>query len=224
MTDPAGLRWLPGPRPGARRRRTSRTQHLGRPCLRFGDVNLTPTLPGVVLSDGVVEVDLAVTAERAFHGLIWRVQDAQGFESFFVRPHQVGNPDSIQYTPVNNGISSWQLFHGPASGPPVAFPIGGWFTIRVEFAAPAPRRTSAISPSPCCGWRSSSGRPAAAGSACWSAGPASTSPASRTLRAAGPGRGDIAASRGPSRDPGMASLRSVPEAVVSRLTGCPPTS
>ena len=136
MTDPTGLSvasldpatWgLAGFEP-------SRTQHLGRPCLRFGDVNLTPTLPGVVLSDGVVEVDLAVTAERAFHGLIWRVQDAQGFESFFVRPHQVGNPDSIQYTPVNNGISSWQLFHGPGFWAPVAFPIGVWFTIRVAFA------------------------------------------------------------------------------------------
>jgi hypothetical protein len=51
-----------------------------------------------------------------------------------VRPHQVGSPDSIQYTPVFNGISSWQLYPGPGFWAPVAFPIGDWFRIRVAFA------------------------------------------------------------------------------------------
>ncbi len=72
--------------------------------------------------------------QRSFHGVIWRVQDADGYESFFVRPHQVGNPDAIQYTPVSNGISSWQLYHGDGFWAPIAFPIGPWFTIRVAFA------------------------------------------------------------------------------------------
>lgn len=38
------------------------------------------------------------------------------------------------YTPVFNGISSWQLYHGPGFWSPVAFPVDNWFTIRVAFA------------------------------------------------------------------------------------------
>jgi hypothetical protein len=101
---------------------------------RFEDASLTPILPDVQVLDGVVEVDLAVTGERAFHGVAWRVQGGEDFESFFVRPHQAGNPDAIQYTPVSHGISSWQLYHGPGFWAPVAFPIDAWFTIRVAFS------------------------------------------------------------------------------------------
>jgi hypothetical protein len=92
------------------------------------------TVADVELLDGVIELELSVERGRSFHGVIWRVQDDENFESFFVRPHQVGNPDAIQYTPVFNGVSSWQLYHGPGFGAPIAFPIGEAFRIRVAFA------------------------------------------------------------------------------------------
>jgi len=107
-----------------------RADHLGRACARLEG---TATLD-VELVDGTIEVDIAVGTERAFPGVFWRGRDGHRFESFFVRPHQVGNPDSVQYTPVFNGLSSWQLYHGPGFGAPVAFPIGEWFRIRVAFA------------------------------------------------------------------------------------------
>jgi hypothetical protein len=107
--------------------------HLDRPALRFKDDAFNALVSGVELLDGVVEVDLAVTPERSFHGVTWRAAGAD-FESFFVRPHQVGNPDAVQYTPNPHGISSWQLYHGTGFWGPVAFPIGEWFTIRVVFA------------------------------------------------------------------------------------------
>jgi hypothetical protein len=88
----------------------------------------------VALDDGVLEVDVAVTAERSFHGVAWRVADDSNYESFFVRPHQVGNPDAVQYTPVFNGLSAWQLYHGDGFWHPARFPIEEWFTVRVEFA------------------------------------------------------------------------------------------
>ncbi len=111
-----------------------RTGFLGRSCLAFGDTVAVPVLPGIELEDGVVEVDLAVSRERSFQGVIWRAEGNEDFESFFVRPHQVGNPDAIQYTPVNHGVSSWQLYHGPGFWAPITFPIDDWFTIRVAFA------------------------------------------------------------------------------------------
>jgi hypothetical protein len=112
--------------------RPTPAEHLGRPCVRLGTTTGTPA--GVELTDGVVELDLAVGPERGFHGVTWRVRDDENFESFFVRPHQRGNPDAVQYTPVFNGISSWQLYHGDGYWAPVAFPIGEWFRVRVSFA------------------------------------------------------------------------------------------
>ena len=109
-----------------------RTEHLGRECI-FLETS-TATVAGVELVDGSIEVDLAVGPERGFHGVLWRMQDDENFESFFVRPHQVGNPDAVQYTPVSNGISSWQLYHGPGFWAPISFPIGDWFRIRVVFS------------------------------------------------------------------------------------------
>jgi len=106
------------------------TRHLGRDCFLVENA----TVPEFEPVDGTIELELAVGPERAFPGVVWRLQDAENFESFFVRPHQVGNPDAVQYTPVFNGISSWQLYHGEGFWASVAFPIDEWFTIRVVFA------------------------------------------------------------------------------------------
>jgi hypothetical protein len=110
------------------------TEHLGRRCLAFADIGLVAPLAEAKFTDGALELDLAVTRERAFHGVVWRLTDDENFESFFVRPHQVGNPDAIQYTPVFHGVGGWQLYHGEGFGAPIAFPIGAWFTIRVAFS------------------------------------------------------------------------------------------
>jgi hypothetical protein len=87
----------------------------------------------VELMDGWIELELAVGPERAFHGVVWRAAEGS-YESFFVRPHQVGNPDAVQYTPVTNGMSSWQLYHGDGFWAPLSFPVGDWFRLRVDFA------------------------------------------------------------------------------------------
>jgi hypothetical protein len=106
-------------------------RHLGRDCFLVENT----TVADLEAVDGTIELELAVGPERAFPGVVWRLQDDESFESFFVRPHQVGNDDAIQYTPVFNGISSWQLYHGEGYWAPIAFPIDEWFTIRVVFAS-----------------------------------------------------------------------------------------
>jgi hypothetical protein len=111
------------------------TEHAGRACVAFGDAVDVLGLPvGVSMVDGVVEVDVLLTGERAFHGVVWRVLDRANYESFYVRPHQVGNPDACQYNPVYHDVASWQLYHGEGYWAPVQFPIGEWFTIRAVFA------------------------------------------------------------------------------------------
>jgi hypothetical protein len=87
----------------------------------------------VALLDGTIEMDLAVSGERSFPGVAFRVR-GQEYEAFFFRPHQVGNPDAVQYTPVFNGVFGWQLHTGNGFWAPVSFPIEQWFTVRVAFA------------------------------------------------------------------------------------------
>jgi hypothetical protein len=138
MKEPRGLVEVPLDVPTWSRRGAVRgvrlTEHLGRACLAFAEASAPIVLPVVRLTDGVIEADIAVAAERSFHGVVWRADDAENYESFFVRPHQVGNPDAIQYTPVSHDVSSWQLYHGAGFWAPIAFPIDAWFTVRVAFS------------------------------------------------------------------------------------------
>jgi hypothetical protein len=125
--DSAAWGWAPGD--------VTDSEFRGRRCVTFGDsVDLIAPVAGVVLTDGVIEFDVAVTGDRAFHGVAWRMLDDDNYESFYVRPHQVGNPDSVQYNPVFNGVASWQLYHDEGFWAAIDFPIGEWFTIRVVFA------------------------------------------------------------------------------------------
>jgi hypothetical protein len=137
MPDGPALRDVPldSPAWGWRPGDVSSVEFAGRRCVAFGEsVDLIAPVAGVDLLDGVVEIDMALTGERGFHGVAWRVQDDESYESFYVRPHQVRNPDSVQYNPVFNGVASWQLYHAEGAWAAIAFPIGDWFTVRVVFA------------------------------------------------------------------------------------------
>jgi hypothetical protein len=65
------------------------------------------------------------------------VQGGDRYESFYLRSHQNGNPDAIQYTPVINEMAAWQLYHGEGFWNAVRFPVDEWLTIRVEFEGQA---------------------------------------------------------------------------------------
>lgn len=82
-------------------------------------------------TDGVIEFDIAFSGERTFAGAVWRLQDELNFEQFYIRPHQSGNPDANQYTPVFNGISGWQLYHGEGYGAPVSYKFDEWIRVKI---------------------------------------------------------------------------------------------
>ncbi|HEX8747197.1 MAG TPA: hypothetical protein VF717_08345, partial [Pyrinomonadaceae bacterium] len=74
--------------------------HLGRKALYLkGGV---AAVKGSRFTDGVIEFDIAFTEERGFMGAVWRIQDFENYEEFYIRPHQSGNPDANQYQPVFN--------------------------------------------------------------------------------------------------------------------------
>jgi len=83
-------------------------------------------------SDGIIEYDVAFQGSRCFAGINFRVQTADNFEHFYIRPHKSNLADALQYTPVFNGLSSWQLYSGP--GFTAAAPIAHkkWIHVKME--------------------------------------------------------------------------------------------
>jgi hypothetical protein len=107
-------------------------QYLGRTSLfLYGGVALVSDSD---MLDGVIEFDIAFGPERGFAGATWRVQDLDNREQFYMRAHQSGNPDANQYTPVFNGQTAWQLYHGEGYGTPVEYPYHTWIPVRIVVA------------------------------------------------------------------------------------------
>ena len=107
-------------------------EHLGRQSLYL--LNGQAWIDGLRLEDGEVEFDVAFTPERGFVGGVFRHQDAGNYEHFYLRPHQSANDDANQYTPVFDGSSAWQLYHGPSYATPIEYPFDQWIHIRIVFA------------------------------------------------------------------------------------------
>ena len=61
--------------------------------------------------NGIIELDIAIPANWGFSGPVWRVQDLDNYEEFYLRHHQSGNEDANQYSPVYNGLAGWQLYY-----------------------------------------------------------------------------------------------------------------
>lgn len=87
----------------------------------------------VDLTDGVIEFDIAVDGARGFSGALWRLVDAGNGEQFYLRPHQSGNPDANQYTPMLHGRTAWQLYHGDRYSAPIEYRFDEWMPIRIVF-------------------------------------------------------------------------------------------
>ena len=51
-----------------------------------------------------------------------------------MRVHQSGNPDAMQYTPVFNGVSGWQLYHGKGYSNAYNFNFNEWIHVRLIIA------------------------------------------------------------------------------------------
>jgi sugar lactone lactonase YvrE len=107
-----------------------RAEVLGRSCLRGSAV-----LTDVDFTDGVIEVDLAVTGARSYPGLVFRLREPGDYEHVYVRPHRAGlYPDAVQYAPSFNQVSGWQLYNGPGYTSSAFLPADEWVTLRLEVA------------------------------------------------------------------------------------------
>jgi len=73
----------------------------GRRCLHLDGG--AAILKDVTLRDGVIDVDVATTADRGFFGLQFRIaDDGANAEWVYLRAHKSGYPDAMRYTPILN--------------------------------------------------------------------------------------------------------------------------
>lgn len=91
----------------------------------------TASLKDSQFTDGVIEFDIAFTGERGFMGAVWRMQDAENYEEFYVRPHQSGQADANQYQPVFNGVAAWQLYYGAGYAAPIKYDFNQWVHVKI---------------------------------------------------------------------------------------------
>lgn len=102
---------------------------LGKDCIRLTEGMIC--LKDSTFKNGVIEFDMTLSSNRYFPGLGFRVQDKANFESVYLRPHQLGNPDAIQYTPVFNGQAGWQLYYGDGYSNAITYPLNEWVPIKI---------------------------------------------------------------------------------------------
>ena len=87
------------------------------------------------MRDAVIDVDVATPAKRGFFGFDIRVDpDGKNYEEIYLRQHQSGYPDAMQYTPVLNTGRNWQIFNGLGFTAAVDIPKAVWFHLRLEVA------------------------------------------------------------------------------------------
>jgi hypothetical protein len=106
-------------------------EHLGRESLlmRTG----AASLPDLQFRDGIIEFDVATTGHRSFAGAPFRIDEAgPDYEDFYLRPHNSGRFDAMQYAPVYNGIAAWQLY--PEHNAAFEIPTEKWIHVRMVVA------------------------------------------------------------------------------------------
>ena len=108
---------------------TTITEYQGKKSIQLSGGSIY--LPQVSFFNGTIEVDVNFPAERNFFGVLFRMQDENHHEHFYLRPHQTGKPDACQYTPVFNGYAGWQLYHGEGFGSVIDLVPDQWHHLKI---------------------------------------------------------------------------------------------
>jgi hypothetical protein len=83
-------------------------------------------------TNGIIEMDLSFERGFGFIEAIWHVsEDDKQLDKLYIRPHKSPYADSMQYAPIINGISNWQMYYLPNNTAAVDFPFGDWFHLKI---------------------------------------------------------------------------------------------
>ena len=107
-------------------------EYLGQQSLKV--TNGSAIVTDSAFTNGIIEYDVALGQGRGFAGAMWRLQDLNNYEHFYMRPHQSGNPDATQYTPTFNGMSGWQLYYGDGYSSAFQYTFNEWMHVKIVVA------------------------------------------------------------------------------------------
>lgn len=102
----------------------------GHEAFRLGVGELTSK--NIVLQDGLIEFDMYSSGQRAFFYVYFRQQSKQNAEVIYFRTHKSKAPDTIQYAPVFQGRSAWQLYHGNTGTASAYVPTEQWVHVKLK--------------------------------------------------------------------------------------------
>ncbi len=87
------------------------------------------TLKNFNFVDGIIEVDVYANSKRSFAGITFRKKEDH-MDEVYMRMHKSNQVDAIQYTPIFNNESNWQLYKEHQAK--VIFKDKGWNRLRIE--------------------------------------------------------------------------------------------
>ncbi len=87
------------------------------------------TVKDLQFTNGTIEVDVYANSARSFAGITFRKQ-SNNMEEVYMRMHKSSQVDAVQYTPIFNNESNWQLFREYQAK--VTFKTQGWNSLRIE--------------------------------------------------------------------------------------------
>jgi len=104
-------------------------EFLGRSCLTG-----TALLKNAMIENGVIELDLAVTGQRSYPGILFHLISPEDYERVYIRPHlPIVFQNVVQYVSTFNDIDSWQLYTGQGNTASAEIPKNVWFHLKIEF-------------------------------------------------------------------------------------------
>ncbi|WP_346854373.1 hypothetical protein [uncultured Draconibacterium sp.] len=103
--------------------------YKGRECLRTDEG--VAIAQDVNFKNGIIQFNMCIQTGRGFAGIRFRGDGAGNTEEFYIRKHQSGNPDAMQYTPVYNGNAGWQLYYGEGYGAIKKHVFDEWFSVKL---------------------------------------------------------------------------------------------
>ncbi|SHJ65645.1 family 16 glycoside hydrolase [Pseudozobellia thermophila] len=80
-------------------------------------------------ANGTIEVEVYANTIRSFAGITFRKQN-NDMEEVYMRMHKSNQVDAVQYTPIFNNESNWQLYREKQAR--VSFKKTGWNSLRIE--------------------------------------------------------------------------------------------
>ncbi|WP_319480403.1 hypothetical protein [uncultured Draconibacterium sp.] len=103
--------------------------YKGKDCLKTDDG--VAIASNILLKNGIIEFKMCIQPGRGFAGVRFRGDGMGNTEEFYIRKHQSGNPDAMQYTPVYNDNAGWQLYYGDGYGAVKEHVFDEWFQVKL---------------------------------------------------------------------------------------------